>query len=35
LEGFNIGSERKSRHYYDLFMLYNAGVYNKMIGLSL
>lgn len=30
LEGFNIGSERKSRHYYDLFMLYKAGVYDKM-----
>jgi predicted nucleotidyltransferase component of viral defense system len=30
LEGFNIGSERKSRHYYDLFMLYNAGIYDKV-----
>lgn len=30
LEGFNKGSERKSRHYYDLFKLYNAGVFNKI-----
>lgn len=30
LEGFNKGSERKSRHYYDLFKLYNAGVFEKI-----
>lgn len=27
LEGFHKGSERKSRHYYDLFKLYYAGVF--------
>jgi hypothetical protein len=30
LEGFNKGSERKSRHYYDLFKLYNAGVFERI-----
>lgn len=30
LEGFNKGSERKSRHYYDLLKLYQAGVFNKI-----
>jgi predicted nucleotidyltransferase component of viral defense system len=30
LEGFNKGSERKSRHYYDLFRLYNAGVFERI-----
>jgi predicted nucleotidyltransferase component of viral defense system len=28
--GFNKGSERKSRHYYDLFKLYNAGTFEKI-----
>ena len=30
LEGFNKGSERKSRHYYDLFKMYNSGVFEKV-----
>jgi predicted nucleotidyltransferase component of viral defense system len=30
LEGFNTGSERKSRHYYDLFRLYNSGVFERI-----
>jgi len=30
LEGFNKGSERKSRHYYDLLKLYKAGVFEKI-----
>jgi len=30
LEGFNKGSERKSRHYYDLFKLYHAGVFDRV-----
>lgn len=30
LEGFNKGSERKSRHYYDLFILYKAGVFERI-----
>ena len=30
LEGFNKGSERKSRHYYDLFKLYKAGVFERI-----
>ena len=30
LEGFNKGSERKSRHYYDLLKLYQAGVFEKI-----
>ena len=30
LEGFNKGSERKSRHYYDLLKLYNAGVFERI-----
>ncbi|MDA0686287.1 MAG: nucleotidyl transferase AbiEii/AbiGii toxin family protein [Bacteroidetes bacterium] len=30
LEGFNKGSERKSRHYYDLFKLYEAGVFDNI-----
>ena len=30
LGGFNKGSERKSRHYYDLFKLYHAGVFEKI-----
>lgn len=30
LEGFNKGSERKSRHYYDLFRLYNSGVFERI-----
>lgn len=30
LEGFNKGSERKSRHYYDLFKLYQAGVFERI-----
>jgi predicted nucleotidyltransferase component of viral defense system len=30
LEGFNKGSERKSRHYYDLLKLYRAGVFEKI-----
>lgn len=30
LEGFNKGSERKSRHYYDLFKLYHAGVFDRI-----
>ena len=30
LEGFNKGSERKSRHYYDLLKLYQAGVFDKI-----
>jgi predicted nucleotidyltransferase component of viral defense system len=30
LEGFNKGSERKSRHYYDLFKLYQAGVFDRI-----
>lgn len=30
LEGFNKGSERKSRHYYDLQKLYNVGVFNRV-----
>lgn len=30
LEGFNRGSERKSRHYYDLFKLYHAGVFDRI-----
>ena len=30
LEGFNKGSERKSRHYYDLFKLYQAGVLERI-----
>ena len=32
LEGFNKGTERKSRHFYDLFKLYNAGVFDKIKG---
>jgi predicted nucleotidyltransferase component of viral defense system len=32
LEGFNKGSERKSRHYYDLLKLYTAGVFEKIKG---
>ena len=28
--GFNKGSERKSRHYYDLFKLYQAGVFERI-----
>jgi predicted nucleotidyltransferase component of viral defense system len=30
LEGYNKGSERKSRHYYDLYKLYAAGVFNRL-----
>ena len=30
LEGFNKGSERKSRHYYDLLKLYRAGVFENI-----
>ena len=30
LEGFNKGNERKSRHYYDLLKLYNAGVFERI-----
>ena len=30
MEGFNKGSERKSRHYYDLFKLYNSGVFESV-----
>lgn len=30
LEGFNKGSERKSRHYYDLFKLYQAGIFERI-----
>ena len=30
LEGFNKGSERKSRHYYDLLKLYKAGVFERV-----
>jgi predicted nucleotidyltransferase component of viral defense system len=30
LEGFNKGSERKSRHYYDLFKLYQAGIFDRI-----
>lgn len=30
LEGFNKGSERKSRHYYDLFKLYQSGVFERI-----
>jgi predicted nucleotidyltransferase component of viral defense system len=30
LEGFNKGSERKSRHYYDIFKLYQAGIFDKI-----
>jgi hypothetical protein len=30
LEGFNKGSERKSRHYYDLFKLYQSGVFDRI-----
>jgi predicted nucleotidyltransferase component of viral defense system len=30
LEGFNKGSERKSRHYYDLLKLYKAGVFERI-----
>lgn len=30
LEGYNKGSERKSRHYYDLLKLYNAGVFERV-----
>ncbi len=30
IEGFNKGSERKSRHYYDLLKLYNAGVFERI-----
>jgi len=30
LEGFNKGSERKSRHYYDLWMLYDSGIFEKV-----
>jgi len=30
LEGFNKGSERKSRHYYDLFKLYDAGIFERI-----
>jgi predicted nucleotidyltransferase component of viral defense system len=30
LEGFNKGSERKSRHYYDLLKLNKAGVFEKI-----
>jgi predicted nucleotidyltransferase component of viral defense system len=30
LEGFNKGSERKSRHYYDLFKLYHSGVFERI-----
>ena len=30
LKGFNKGSERKSRHYYDLFKLYNAGIFERI-----
>lgn len=30
LNGFNIGSERKSRHYYDLYKLYHSGVYERV-----
>ena len=30
LEGYNKGSERKSRHYYDLLKLYNAGVFERI-----
>ena len=32
LEGFNKGSERKSRHYYDLLKLYKAGVFERIIN---
>lgn len=30
LGGFNKGSERKSRHYYDLLKLYRAGVFDRI-----
>ena len=30
LDGYNKGSERKSRHYYDLFKLYQAGVFERI-----
>jgi predicted nucleotidyltransferase component of viral defense system len=30
MEGFNKGSERKSRHYYDLFKLYHSGIFEKI-----
>lgn len=30
LEGFNKGSERKSRHYYDLLKLYKAGIFERI-----
>ncbi len=30
LEGFNKGSERKSRHFYDLLKLYQSGVFEKI-----
>jgi hypothetical protein len=30
LEGFNKGSERKSRHFYDLYKLYNVGIFDKI-----
>jgi predicted nucleotidyltransferase component of viral defense system len=30
LEGFNKGSEKKSRHYYDLYKLYQSGVFEKI-----
>jgi predicted nucleotidyltransferase component of viral defense system len=30
LEGFNKGSERKSRHFYDLFKLYHSGVFERI-----
>lgn len=30
LEGFNKGSERKSRHYYDLFKMHQAGVFEHI-----
>lgn len=30
LKGFNLGNERKSRHYYDLFKLYHAGVFAQL-----
>lgn len=30
LEGFHKGTERKSRHFYDLFMLYQVGIFEKV-----
>jgi hypothetical protein len=30
LGGFNKGSERKSRHYYDLLKLYRAGIFERI-----